>query len=180
MNALIDAGKERMTETTIKRNGNWWLAIMGLFLIAAGLFFAWRMWLSYEMTAISRTWTAVPCRIESSRILSERATTNSALTHRVEIRYSYDFAGDHFQSTRIQHVNAAPTAHLDKVEALQQSYPPGAERTCYVNPQAPMEAVLKQGSRGALFSIWFPLLFAIGGSGMLIGVIRARRNNSSK
>jgi len=32
--------------------------------------------------------------------------------------------------------------------------------------------VLQHGSRAALYSIWFPLLFVLGGFGMLRGALR--------
>jgi Protein of unknown function (DUF3592) len=161
-----------------QRAGRWWLAVMALTLITAGSFFAWRMWLSYQKTAVSRSWIPLPCHIDSSRIISERQTPHSTLTHRVEILYSYDLASQHYVSSRIRHVEAAPTAHLDKVQPLQQEYPPGTTQTCYVNPAAPHEAVLQRGSRAALFSIWFPLLFVVGGGGMLIGALHTRRSIS--
>lgn len=150
---------------------------MGLFLIVAGSFFAWRMWLSYQKTSASRAWTATPCHILSSRIVSSRPTPTSPLAHRVEITYRYAFAGRSFQSTRIHHVQAAPTAHLDKVRALQQEYPPGTDSICHVNPAAPAESVLRQGTRAALYSIWFPLLFVAGGAGMIGGLWRRARTN---
>jgi len=49
---------------------------------------------------------------------------------------------------------------------------------CFVNPTAPDEAVLKRGSRGALFSIWFPLLFVVGGLGVAINALRAPRQKA--
>lgn len=145
---------------------------MGLFLIAAGSFFAWRMWLSYETARITRRWTQVPCRIVSSRVVSERPTPNSAPAHRAEVRYEYEINGVKHVSTRIRQVEAAPTPHLDSAHEKQLNYPPGATLTCFVNPASPDEAVLEHASRAALYSIWFPLLFVIGGAGMLRGALK--------
>ena len=147
---------------------------MAMVLIAAGSFFAWRLWLSYQKTSISRSWPEVPCQIESSRIVSARPTPTSPLAHRVEIRYRYDFGGTSHVSTRIRHVEAAPSAHLDKVQAVQQQFPAATQRVCRVNPADPAESVLIPGTRAALYSIWFPLLFVAGGIGMLIGIFRRR------
>jgi hypothetical protein len=152
---------------------------MGAFLIAAGSFFAWRLWLSYEKTSVSRAWTATPCHIESSRIVSTRETPASPLTHRMEISYRYEFAGKTWRSNRIRHVEAAPSAHLDKVRAVQQEYPPGTRSVCFVNPADPARSVLRQGTRAALYSIWFPLLFVAGGAGMIYGVCRSPRVSTS-
>ncbi len=147
---------------------------MAVVLIAAGSFFAWRLWLSYQMTSVSRSWPEVTCQIEASRIVSARPTPTSPLAHRVEIRYRYEFGGSTHVSTRIRHVESAPSAHLDKVQAVQQQFPAGTQRVCRVNPENPAEAVLLPGTRAALYSIWFPLLFVAGGIGMLMGIFRRR------
>jgi hypothetical protein len=148
---------------------------MGVVLIVAGGFFAFRLWLSYQKTSVSRSWPEVPCVIEASRIVSERPTPSSAPAHRVEIRYRYTMAGREHVSTRIRHVEAAPTSHLHVAQAVQQQFPPASQRVCRVNPADPAESVLLPGTRAALYSIWFPLLFVAGGIGMLIGVWRRRR-----
>jgi hypothetical protein len=44
-----------------------------------------------------------------------------------------------------------------------------------VNPALPAEAVLEHASRAALYSIWFPLLFVVGGLGMLRGALKRAR-----
>jgi Protein of unknown function (DUF3592) len=164
---------ERMTQNQFaSQSGRWWLCTMGLFLIVAGAFFAWRMWLSYEKAQITRQWSQVPCRIVSSRIVSERPTPHSAPAHRVAVRYEYEINGVKHSSIRIRQVEAAPTLHLDDAQQKQQLYPTGTMQTCWVNPAAPDEAVLQHGSRAALYSIWFPLLFVLGGFGMLRGALR--------
>lgn len=145
---------------------------MGVFLIIAGSFFAWRMWLSYEKAQITRGWTQVSCRVVSSRIVSERPTPNSDPAHRAELRYEYEIDGVKHTGMRIRQVEAAPTQHLDKAREKQQAYPPGSTQKCFVNPASPDEAVLEHASRAALYSIWFPLLFVVGGLGMLRGALR--------
>ena len=164
---------ERMSQNQFaSQSGRLWLCTMGLFLIVAGSFFAWRMWLSYEKAQITRQWSQVPCRILSSRIVSERPTPHSDPAHRVEVRYEYEVKGVKHSSTRIRQVESAPTLHLDDARQKQQLYPTGTTQACWVNPAAPDEAVLQHGSRAALYSIWFPLLFVLGGFGMLRGALR--------
>jgi hypothetical protein len=157
------------------QTGRWWLCAMAFFLIAAGSFFAWRMWLSYETAQITRCWVPVSCRISSSRIVSERPTPNSSPAHRVELRYEYEFNGQKHTGTRLRRLEAAPTQHLDKAREKQLNYPPGSSQTCFVNPRTPAEAVLEHASRAALYSIWFPLLFVVGGLGMLRGALKRAR-----
>ena len=152
--------------------GRMWLCALGMLLMIAGSFFAWRMWLSYEKAQVTRQWRQVPCRIVSSRIISERPTPHSPPAHRVEVRYEYEFNAVKRSSSRIRQVEAAPTQHLDQAQQKQQSYPTGSSQVCFVNPASPNEAVLQHASRAALYSIWFPLLFVVGGIGMIRGALR--------
>lgn len=148
--------------------------MMGFFLIAAGLFFAWRMWLSYEKAQITRSWVQVPCRIVSSGVVTARPTPNSPPVYRAEVRYEYEFERRKHASARIRPVESAATPHLENAVQKQQSYPPGSQQMCFVNPAAPDEAVLEHATRAALYSIWFPLLFVAGGVGMVRGALRQR------
>lgn len=161
--------------TPSKNPGRWWLVAMGMTLVIAGSFFAWRMWLSFEKAQVTRGWTEVPCRIVSSRVVSERPTPNSPPAHRVELRYEYEIGGVKHIGTRIREVEAAPTQHLENAQSRQQQYPPGSAQRCFVDPAAPDASVLEHASRAALYSIWFPLLFVVGGFGMLRGAFRRSR-----
>jgi hypothetical protein len=42
---------------------------------------------------------------------------------------------------------------------------------CYVDPKSPDRAVLKRDTKAALYSIWFPCLFVIGGAGMILSAL---------
>lgn len=152
--------------------GRMWLCSLGMLLMIAGSFFAWRMWLSYENAQVTRRWTQVPCRIVSSRIISERPTPNSPPAHRVEVRYEYEFNAVKRSSSRIRQVESAPTQHFDVAQLKQENYPTGSSQVCFVNPASPAEAVLQHASLAALYSIWFPLLFVVGGIGMIRGALR--------
>jgi hypothetical protein len=41
-----------------------------------------------------------------------------------------------------------------------------------VNPGNPSEAVLEHATKAAFYTLWFPLLFAAGGTGMLFAAVR--------
>ena len=147
---------------------------MGLFLIIAGGFFTWRMWLSYEKAEATRSWTQIPCRIVSSGIVTTRPTPASPPVYRADVRYEYTFDRVKRTGTHIRLVDAAPSPHLEGVQRVQQEFPTGSQPPCWVNPEAPTEAVLQHSTRAALYSIWFPLLFVAGGIGMLGGALRRR------
>lgn len=163
-----------MTAKPMNANaGRYWLAAMGLMLVLAGAGFTWGLWGAWQKGEETRRWVATPCRVVSSRIVSERPTPNSNVAHRVELSYRFEFGGQPRFGSRIKRVEG-PTAHEDEARKKQEAYPVGLETTCWVNPADPTQTVLQHSGRGALYSIWFPLLFVVGGLGMAWNALRRR------
>lgn len=159
--------------------GRLWLAAMGLFLAAAGLLFTWVLWTAWQRAEETRRWSAVPCRIVSARVVSERPTPNSNPTHRAEIRYEYRVGDQTYTGSRIKRVDSA-SQHEDNARRKLEAYPVGSETVCHVNPADPTLAVLRHDTRAALYSIWFPLLFVAGGGVMTWqALIRSSRRTRS-
>ncbi|MDZ4288523.1 MAG: DUF3592 domain-containing protein [Prosthecobacter sp.] len=154
--------------------GRYWLASMGLFLALAGAAFTYGLWGAWQKAEETRHWVATPCRIVSSRIVSARPSPQSNIEHRVELRYRFDFGGQSLFGSHIKRVEG-PTAHKAEATKKLEAYPVGLETTCWVNPADPQQTVLKHSGRGALYSIWFPILFVIGGLGMAWNALRRRR-----
>jgi len=69
------------------------------------LVFTGVLWRAYERAAETRTWTAVPCVVVSSKIDSRRPSPNSNIAHRVQVQYRYEFAGKARVGTRIKQVS---------------------------------------------------------------------------
>ena len=63
------------------------------------------------------------------------------------------------------------------MQAILAQFPPGTETIAWVNPANPAETVLIRDKRTAIYSIWFPCLFVIGGLG--IAASSLARNLSS-
>lgn len=156
------------------RAGQLWLASMGLFLVLAGLLFAGVLWRSYSRAMETRLWKPTPCRIVSSVILTEKPSLNSTTVHRLGIRYEYDYEGEKLTGTKVKRVEG-PTPHKDKIEALAAEFPSGRSLTCYVNPSQPSEAILLHASKAAVYAIWFPLLFVLGGGMIAVRALRSRQ-----
>ncbi len=147
---------------------------LGLVLVIPGLIFVAVLWNSYLRAEETRHWTPTPCLITFSELLTEHATPNSPISYRAGIRYRYMFGGTRHESPRIGRVDG-PTTDRGKAVALNEKYPPGRETTCFVNPAQPDFAVLEHATRAALYSIWFPCLFVVGGAGMILSAWRGRR-----
>lgn len=153
--------------------GRYWLVGMGLMLALAGAGFTYGLWGAWRKAEETRHWLPIPCRIVSSQVVSERPSPHSNIAHRVEVRYRFDFQGQSLFGERIKRVQG-PTAHEAEARKKQEAYPVGMETTCWVNPADPTQTVLQHSGRGALYSIWFPLLFVAGGLGMAWNALRRR------
>ncbi|MEI6537275.1 MAG: DUF3592 domain-containing protein [Verrucomicrobiaceae bacterium] len=145
----------------------------GLLLVIPGLAFVVLLWNSYLRAEETRHWTPTPCLITFSDLLTEHVTPNSPITYRAGIRYRYTFGGAIHESSHIARVDG-PSSDRAKTVALCEKYPPGRETTCFVNPAKPDFAVLEHATRAALYSIWFPCLFVVGGAGMMISAWRKK------
>ncbi len=160
-------------DTTSQKAGSRWLVGMGLALALMGLVFVGVLWKAWQRAEETRHWTATPARILSSQVKPEQPTTSSPTVYRVEVRYTYTFAGKDYRSERIRRVDG-PKSNRDDAEALREQFTPGQQLTCYVRPDEPGFAILKHDTRAALYTLWFPLLFVGGGLRMAWAALRRR------
>ena len=93
---------------------------------------------------------------------------------RFRVLYRYDWEGESYDSERYRLRGSSWSSMPDKAEALVERYPRGSIAECRVNPDSPAEAVLRQESKAPGYSLWFPLLFLVGGLGILIGAWRRK------
>jgi hypothetical protein len=154
-----------ITNEKTARAGRWWLAFIGVLLACAGLIFAAVLWRSYQKAMETRSWSETPCEIVTSVLLSERPTPNSPMSYRASIHYRYEFQGKTHTGTKVKRVEG-PTPHREKAETLVGNHKAGSTTVCFVNPANPDEAILQHSSKAALYSMWFPFLFVIGGGMM--------------
>ncbi len=156
----------------VRASGAWWFrAVMGLAFIILGGAFTFFLWLSFHRAQETRTWTQVPCIIITSQLDTNRVTPDSPVTYKAEVRYRYNVNGVIHTGTRIRRVNGR-TADKPKAELAVATYPVGTSKTCFVSPTDPEMAILEQSSKAAIYAIWFPLLFVVGGSGMVVSAFR--------
>ena len=150
----------------------------GLFLMAIGLAVTLLLFIPYRRAMETRSWTETPCIVLDSRI--EEAWDGERVA-RVFLSYSYQFTGHDYTGTRLRRVSfyspedqtvAKKTPHFDEAEKLLEKYPAGTATTCWVNPSAPAEAVLEHHSKAAIYTLWWPMLFAVGGAGIAWSAVR--------
>ena len=148
-------------------------AALGLFLVMMGVGGTLYLWGSWQKAEETRKWTPAEAIISSSQVLTDRATPHSPPRYVAEVHYRYQFNGESYTSRRIKRVDG-PSSQKSRSEATVAKYRPGQTVTCHVNPAQPDFAILEPDSRAALYSIWFPLLFVVGGGGMVVSAFRAK------
>ncbi len=126
------------------------LRLFFLLFFVAGAAALWAMTLGPLLKiAAARSWEATPCRIVSSRVAANNDSDGS--TYRVDILYAYTFAGMPRHSSRYDFSPGSSSGYATKA-AIVGKYPVGVQTTCYVNPRAPWEAVLR---REPFKALWF-------------------------
>ena len=156
----------------------WFLGSVGLFLIALGLAFSWWLWQAGERAMITRHWTPVPCTVLVSGTRRSQFSENDPVKWEAELEYRYLFEGKVYHGSKVRRIEG-PSPHLDKVEAIVARYPSGKEAQALVNPTNPAEAVLEHSTKAAFYTLWWPLLFAAGGAGMLRAALKKRTKRPS-
>lgn len=143
------------------------IVCMGLFLAAMGAIFTGVLWRAYQRAAETRHWQPVEAVVIMSQLITERPSPHSPLSYRAEVHYRYTFNGVTRTGTKVERVEGASNKQ-GKPKAKVAEFPVGRLVTCYVNPAQPELAILKHASRAALYTLWFPMLFVVGGAGMVL------------
>jgi len=147
-----------------------WGLALGAAITAAGAVFCYLLLLAYHRAMETRGWTETPCEIFASEVRDFKPTPHSPVNYKADIQYSYFSGGKQFEASRVRRGDGA-SGNRSKAEKVVEAFPVG-ETTCWVDPAAPGNAVLRHTSKAALYSIWFPGLFVIGGLGIMVAAVR--------
>jgi len=154
----------------VKGSGQWITAIFFSIFFFAGLGVGvfWIFPAVYKSMNADR-WIETPCEILSSRV--QRHSDSDGTTYSIDISYTYAFDGENYRSSRYGFIGGSSSGYQGKAEVVRH-YPPGAVAVCYVNPEAPSEAVLTtELGLGALL-ILLPLVFMAVGLGGIVYTFR--------
>lgn len=145
------------------------LTAVGLILAAAGGFATYGLWRAYHLACEPDSWPQTACVIRASTV-EMRDVMNHPTQFVPVVTYSYLFDQVSYESTQIRRIPGQTFKHRKQAEEIVAKYPPGQATVCYVNPAEPKTAVLQRESHGSIYSIWFPLIFVVGGLGMVINI----------
>lgn len=161
----------------MRHAGSYYLIFVGLLFCLVGGVFAWLMWRSFERASGQRHWTEVPCTILEAAVEDRRIGTNVKPDYRFAVLYGYEVGGVAQTSDRYTLRGSPWSGASDRAEELVERYPVGSSQTCFVDPEDPGSAVLKLDSKGPGYSLWFPLLFVVGGLGIIVGALQGLRRS---
>ncbi len=151
----------------------WYLGTVGVFLIVLGLVFVWGLWRAGQKAMITRQWTPVPAVVLVSGLRESQFSGGDPLKWQADVEYRYTYEGKVYHGTKVSRVEG-PTPHRARAVAKAAAYPAGSETQCLVNPENPAEAVLQHSTKAAFYTLWWPLLFSVGGAGMLAAAVRKK------
>ena len=149
-----------------------YLSIIGLMLALAGGLFSWLMWRSFERAREESHWPQVPCVILHSEAATRQIDPNGNPEYRFAVLYGYHWEGAPRESDLLKLRGSPWVSKEDAVKIFIEKYPEGSQHKCYVNPAKPELAVLELESKAPGYSLWFPLLFVVGGIGIMAGAWR--------
>lgn len=149
------------------------LVMLGLVIAGVGGLFVWLMGMSYMRAVEQRDWPQVEGVVLSSEIEEYKHDEFSPMEYRMNILYGYEWQGERKTGERYGFRGNPKYNKRNKIAGMVETFPSGKKITVYVNPADKNFTILKTDSKAAGYSIWFPMLFVIGGLGIALRAIRA-------
>lgn len=153
--------------------GRLWKCFMGLILIGVGSIFVQYLWHTYTRAVKMDAWVEVPCRIETMEVDDSELNQRGMPKYVFKVTYSYEFEGKPYTGDRLK-LLSTEVSDPRKLKSSIEAYRAGTTTVCHVDPAAPEVAVLEKNSKAAIYSIWFPFVFIIGGAGMILSALFRR------
>ncbi len=162
---------------TRQTGGIIFLIIIGLLLALVGSFFTWIMWRSYSRAQDMRSWPAVEAIILRSELEERKIGPAVPSDFRVGLLYAYQYEGEGYESENYTWRDNPWSKKLEKAQVVIDQFPEGEIVNAYVNPENPHKAVLKFDTKAPGYSIWFPIIFVLGGLGIIYGALFSRKGD---
>ncbi|HEY3900797.1 MAG TPA: DUF3592 domain-containing protein [Chthoniobacter sp.] len=139
----------------------------GLFLVVGcAVFYTITLHPLLQIAAATK-WVKTPCVVDFSGVIVQPGSrSRDRPTYSPEIRYHYEFHGYPYSSDRYQFLGGSISRQSD-VDRIAKQYPPGRNTVCYLNPNAPAEAVLNRSANSTMIiGCAFLVFVAVGGFGL--------------
>ncbi|WP_411847690.1 DUF3592 domain-containing protein [Roseibacillus persicicus] len=151
--------------------GSFYLIGIGLMLALSGAVFTWLLGASFGRAREMDHWKESPCLILESEMRERKIGPEVPTDYSFGLLYGYEFDDEPYSSEHFDLRGNAWVKDATRIQALINNYPAGTQQTCWVNPDNPEQAVLKKETKAPGYSIWFPILFFVGGLGIVVKAI---------
>lgn len=148
------------------------LILFGLITAGIGALFTALMWDSYQRASAMHQWPQVEAVILSSEIEERQLSEFIPKEYRVKLLYGYTWQSEPITGNKISFRGNPWAKERAKIEKSLTNFPVGKNLSVFVNPSDPSTAVIKPDTKAAGYSIWFPLLFVVGGLGITVRAFR--------
>lgn len=148
------------------------LVVFGLITAGIGGLFTALMWDSYQRASAMHAWPQVEAVILSSEIGERRHDEYTAKEYSVKLLYGYEWEGEAMTGELLTSRGKLWSKDRARIDNELEKFPENMKTMAFVNPEKPEIAVLKPDSKAAGYSIWFPLLFVVGGLGITFKAVR--------
>lgn len=150
------------------------LVLLGLSVSAIGGLFTVLMWNSYARAVDQRSWPQEEALILSSEVEEWKHDEFSPQEYRFTVLYGYESDGVAKTGDRVTARGNPSYNKRKKPQEMLEKWPVGTKASVYVNPADPDFTILQPDSKAAGYSIWFPLLFVVGGLGISVRALLKR------
>lgn len=153
------------------RSASIFLILLGFFIAFVGGFFTYLMWKSYERADAMHDWPQAEAVVLSSAVEEWQHDEYSPMEYRLDILYGYQWEGESRTGDRLTFRGNPFSNKASTAEGLMEKFPQGKKIKVYINPADANFAIIKPDSKAAGYSIWFPMLFVVGGLGIVIRAV---------
>ena len=147
--------------------GSIYLIGLGLILALVGGAFTWLLGRSFIRAQEMDSWVRTDCVILESEVRERQIGIDVPVDYSFGLLFGYEYEGKRYASDRFDLRGNAWVKEKAKIQRLAKAFPLRSQQTCIVNPAKPDFAVLKRESKAPGYSIWFPILFLVGGLGVM-------------
>ncbi|MCB1230504.1 MAG: DUF3592 domain-containing protein [Verrucomicrobiae bacterium] len=170
-------GGKRTSGAGSQKTGGGCLIVFGLFFGGMGLMFFVFIFRQFLAEAETYRWEEVPCEIVRCEIAADSGRDDP---FQLETSYRYRFQGNRLTSDRYS-LQPKKSGEYEKLALLRKDLLENPAPICFVNPDAPSEAVLRRSAVSAGLFSFFPLIFvAIGGGIVWFGIASLRKEKAEK
>lgn len=150
------------------------LVFLGLSVSAIGGLFTFLMGKSYARAVDQRGWPQEEAVILSSEVEEWKHDEFSPQEYRFNVLYGYEWQGEPKTGERVTARGNPSYNKRAKPQNMLEKWPAGTRTTLYISPDDPDFTILMPDSKAAGYSIWFPMLFVVGGLGISIRALVKR------